>query len=416
MRTVKPQRLGVAHRVIEAYDGPRLMVTGTIAFSFEAPEVPLHEAAMWTAIAKELDAPDVVLDEGVVKTRPEVLVVGRAYPPGGQKAIGCEVRLLVGPDEEPLVDKRLLVVGDRQWQTHGASPPVPFREMPVTWARAYGGPDSKANPIGRGRIAVQDATGATIHALPNIEDPQGPVRSQHDEPRPVGFAPLDVRMAVRQHYAGTYDEAWANDVAPALPQDFDWHFFNLAPPDQWLNRPWQAGDRFAVENMHPEHARLEGEIPSFKVRAWITRVDDPDKALNEVPLTLDTVMLLPGAALAIAYHRGQLPVLHDDAADIDHLLLAAEAPSHEKPLEHYRQVFKKRTEGEYRGIYAMKDEDLLPPFPEDFDVMGLSELEGPGDVLGSENAYASNVQRHLQDKQATTRAEVEASGAEVPPL
>jgi hypothetical protein len=97
----------------------------------------------------------------------------------------------------------LRVVGDRVWRrspgggdTLDASAPAPFREMKLSYARAYGGiaradgleapfPD---NPIGRGYyLSAQDAVNKP---LPNIEEAHLPApRSWQDPARPAGWGP-----------------------------------------------------------------------------------------------------------------------------------------------------------------------------------------------------------------------------------
>jgi hypothetical protein len=105
--------------------------------------------------------------------------------------------------------RRVRVVGDRSWVrrrgTLAPTAPLPFNEMPLSLARAYGGktlwdaleiahPD---NPAGRGFVLEEAA--AQGAALPNLEDPDRPIRSWDDRPEPVGlgFCPMTCGARLR---------------------------------------------------------------------------------------------------------------------------------------------------------------------------------------------------------------------------
>ncbi|WP_394830334.1 DUF2169 domain-containing protein [Pendulispora rubella] len=94
----------------------------------------------------------------------------------------------------------IFVVGDRIWKRSGrslvASDPRPFTAMPVDWSRAFGGttlqeglpvPDP-INPEGRGAYLSPDH--AADNPLPNLEDPNAPVRNWNDRPLPVAWSPI----------------------------------------------------------------------------------------------------------------------------------------------------------------------------------------------------------------------------------
>ena len=136
------------------------------------------------------------------RTATDVIVLADARCPGGPK-VATKVGLRVGPYEQ-----ELLVIGDRVWERSlGAvtpSSPVPFELMPLTWAHAFGGPaqgpygpvQHPANPLGKGYAL--DAGAAVGQPLPNIEDPQAPIRAWNDRPDPVGFGPYPFNWLLRQ--------------------------------------------------------------------------------------------------------------------------------------------------------------------------------------------------------------------------
>ena len=163
MRTVKPQRLGVLLRTFEN-DRKHYVSVGILAyFAFDQPNRLLHEVNMYKALGPLFEE-GLVLDECMPKAEPEVLLDGDAFPPGGQPAGACKVRVTMAG-----VDKTLYVVGDRHWTLSGPSDPVPFERMPVSWARAFGGEGFDRNPSGRGFAEVEDPeTKKKVRPLPNV--------------------------------------------------------------------------------------------------------------------------------------------------------------------------------------------------------------------------------------------------------
>lgn len=94
---------------------------------------------------------------------------------------------------------QLSVFGDRRWLRTAAglvaSEPKPFTEMPLSYARAYGGSTCHDyetatfpyNPLGIGYyLSAQAAEG---QVLPNIEASACLIRSWQDQPEPAGCAP-----------------------------------------------------------------------------------------------------------------------------------------------------------------------------------------------------------------------------------
>ena len=149
----------------------------------------------------------------------EVICLGSAQAPGGHAVPQMDVSLAVGQ-----VRRRLRVFGDRSWLTGGkrASDPVPFMRMPMTWARAFGGTcevevdrgsvveiSHAVNPTGRGFDAARQGQllGEELRSpagypripedsrLPNIEDPERPIKDRREEPAPLCWATLPQLMS-----------------------------------------------------------------------------------------------------------------------------------------------------------------------------------------------------------------------------
>ncbi len=125
-------------------------------------------------------------DFALSKAGTDVLLAGRAVAPGGRPATRVGVRLKVAD-----VDKALQVVGERLVY-QGAlgtamTEPLPFLDMPLTWARGFGGYDPvdpgqwcEENPAGRGYAARPDRLREV--PAPNIEYPDAPFRSAISAP------------------------------------------------------------------------------------------------------------------------------------------------------------------------------------------------------------------------------------------
>lgn len=409
MRIIKPQRLAVLHRTFEMTGRFYFVPTVMVCFDIGEPDVPLHEVVMWIAATASL-GPQGAMDEGMRKGRAEVLVAGNAHPVGGVAATACQVRLAVGPDDDPWIDKRLYVVGDRHWETTGPSKPEPFTAMSTNWSHAFGGEDYALNVAGKG-LAPIERDDKTVHELPNVEDPKRLMKSKDDRPKPAGFGPLDLRHPDRRKHAGTYGQRWLDKHAPGLAEDFDFRCFNVAPEDQRLEREaFAGGERFVVENMHPDRPVIEGRMPTLVPRAWWTKTGDATRTLREIALRCDTLFVLPNQAMAVAMYRGVTEVTEDDAADIAELLVAAESPNEKKQAAHYDKALLNRLEGEMRALYGLQDADLLPPLPEGTDPMGLDRLPWPEELHHQHNAMVDNQKRKVEAERQKAVSEAEAAG------
>ncbi len=159
MKVIKPQQLGLLSRTFEHKRDSFLVLTMAAFFPLDNPSALLPEVAMWKFTAAELGT--VPLDEVLPKQRAEVLVCGRAYPPGGRPQIACQVRVRLGT-----VDKTLRVVGDRHWERGAPSAAQLFTEMPITYAQAFGGADFALNPLGKGAAPVTTPTRCPTWRIP----------------------------------------------------------------------------------------------------------------------------------------------------------------------------------------------------------------------------------------------------------
>jgi hypothetical protein len=252
------------------------------------------------------------------KPRADCLCVGTAHPPGGA-APRCVVSFAVGRDFE----KKILVVGDRQWvplggSRLGATEPAMFRSMPVTFANAYGGRDMTAqdaganfplNPSGRGyAVSAKTAIG---QPLPNLEDPARLLLDWNDRVKPRAFGPVGRTWQPRLGRAGTFDAHWQRERAPLPPADFSDRYYNAAPDDQQLEHYLRGDEEVRLTNLHPVHSTLKFRLPGWRLRAIVASAgsDDwaaPGIALREVKVNLDTLWVDADALQLVLVWRARI--------------------------------------------------------------------------------------------------------------
>lgn len=246
-------------------------------------------------------------DVSLVKPATDVLLIGRAYAPGGS-AYYVDVSLRVGP-----VGKVVRVFGDRVWQNAGAglapSAPQLFDTMPLVWERAFGGIDDGErgpegdvrNPVGRGFRAAGSRKPIEGTPLPNLEDPAEPIGAPEQRPQPACFAPMCAHWEPRRSFAGTYDEAWQSGRAPYLPADFDARFFQMAPRGLVHQGFLQGGEPVEVQGASPD-GLLRFTLPVAPVTVTYGVRGTPEPR----PAHLDTVLIVPDVGRVVLVWRAAL--------------------------------------------------------------------------------------------------------------
>ncbi|AGP41054.1 DUF2169 family type VI secretion system accessory protein [Sorangium cellulosum] len=351
MKIVKPMRLGVVPRVFMNQRTPHLLVTAFVGFSYDRPARLLYEPTVWTMVTEELGK-DGLLDEFNPKTRGELLVTGRCYPPGRVARPASSVRVQLGS-----IDKSLYVVGDRTWGMLGMSDPAPFTEMPVTWRNAFGGDGFAKNPLGKGH-------GDRSAALPNIESPRHLIHARGDRPAPAGLDGYDVTWPQRFSKIGTHDAAWRNECFPGFARDLDPTMFNMAPDDQQIDGFFRGDETFVVENMHPDKPRIEGALPGVASRCFVCLKTRDGVEIREPAMKLDTVRLFPHRERGVVLFRGGVEIAEDDARDVVAVLVACEAMGAPRPAALYHEYLTSRL-GPRNPELPDDEDDVLMPEPED---------------------------------------------------
>lgn len=358
LRITKPMNLGVLYRPFEN-NGKYYFPITVFAYFGNDPHAPfLSEMAMWQSIMPLLGDPP-ILDMGMPKPVGEVLAFGSAYAPPGQRLPARKIRL-----EVDTVGKELLVFGDRYWLsgTNRHTDPMPFSIMPVQWSTAFGFPEYAKNPWGKGGVPVTMDNGQSMHPLPNVEYPNRLLTTPKQQPDPASFSPWFVTHPDRAALQGTYDDAWRTHRFPGYPADFDWTFFNTAPPDQRLARYLRPGETYRVLGMHPEKEVVEGTVPHMTCRCFLLEEgEDGAEQFREVTLRMDTLLLFPHAEQGVAVWRGMVEVRHEDFRELKELVLGYErvgdAP---RPMSQYRAALQAYLQPESPEAYLAAEEMLIP--------------------------------------------------------
>lgn len=246
-------------------------------------QVPIHRMSQYhgkpgeSSIAQEADL--LWLKPGT-----DVLLNGRAWAPNERLVTSLDVKLQVGP-----LRKTLRVSGDREWR-HGiagatASKPEPFKYMPITWEKAFGGWDRTSadqtghrmearNPVGIGFLTHSEGTIGT--RLPNVEYPGQLISTWKDKPEPAGLNAIDCAWTPRRELAGTYDEAWRAHRFPLWAEDYDPRYGHCAPADQQIHGWLRGGEPVQLDNLSP-HGQLRFKLPRiypvFQTRFGHERVE-----------------------------------------------------------------------------------------------------------------------------------------------
>jgi hypothetical protein len=229
------------------------------------PQLPLAEADIFTG-EPGFSAPLYESDFAPFKPRCDVMLNGSAYATQDRPVRKVGVGIRVGK-----VTKAFDVVGDRVWEggLSGIRPGAskPFRQQRISYDFAFGGTDRSSdderkhnayipNPFGTGYRARETAAAIVGTPVPTTEETTNPIRSPFGSYRPMSFGPIARGWPLRAKHAGTYDQAWLDEVFPFLPHDFDDRYFQCAPGDQQTDY-LRGGEEVRLINLTPR------EVTSF---------------------------------------------------------------------------------------------------------------------------------------------------------
>lgn len=241
-------------------------------------------------------------DRAPYKLRADVVLVGRAHAPKQQPVRAIVTRLVVGE-----IDKSIEVWCSRSIKKYGDQVVEGQRmtQMPLTWERAAGGPETN-NPAGSRLDAAPDRDGMV--ALPNLQPPGVYVGQWGDTFAPIGYGPIAPKWPSRvqrlhRHISSFDIQGWENQP---LPADFDYGYFNVAPLDQQIAE-LRPDERILLENMHADHERLVTKLPGIRPRAIADRATGERE---ELPLVADTLWIDTDRKICTVVWRGQLGLRH----------------------------------------------------------------------------------------------------------
>ena len=230
--------------------------------------------------------------------RADVVFTGSAYAPPGSSVESMHVRLGVYDGGRALLDKALLV------RKAGG-----FREVPMTYERAYGGIGWPENPYG---------VGLEGSAEPSIVDPDAPTRT-------VGFGPISQSLPARKKLLRGARRALLGDV-PTLAEDIAWTYFHAAPPDQRID--WLRGDEWIVlDGLHPSLPSARTRLPGARGLARVHGLEGFGVADGQ-PLDLhaDTLRIDGDDRHVTVTFRGVFPVTDEAALEVLSVVAGIEMP------------------------------------------------------------------------------------------
>ncbi|PDT64825.1 hypothetical protein CO683_35825 [Bradyrhizobium ottawaense] len=362
---IKPRTLSLLSKCERRPPGASLIISAFAMFDLAHPGADRLEGEqdLWVMAAKELPS-GTPLDIGMPKPEAEVLIGGHAAAPQGRPTERLMLGWTIGP-----MQKHLLVTGDRYWQMTAAgwrpTAVQPFRQMPLTRQRAFGGPGYAANPVGAGHEALRRSMAGELVALPNVESPEHAIQFIDASAPPASFGPMALDDRKRLQYAGTYDAAWQQSFAPALASDADPRLFMFAPLDQRMAGFISGGEPYALQNFSAEHPLIEGCLPALRVRCFIGW-RDLSRGVTELPTRIDTLWLFAGARRGVMIYRTAIAVQELDGSDVGDIMVAYERQSElARPLDHYLNVRQLRLDRATAARYAFSEHQLAPELSAD---------------------------------------------------
>jgi len=254
--------------------------------------------------SEPLETPYGTFDAAQVFCRQDVdlIVCGEVHAPRGEPCEVLNLGLRVGDFE-----RRLLAWGDRRWRKRWrrwlATEPEPFTTMPLDASRAYGGKATTElgelpfalNPEGRGFIA-DDGDPADAF-LPNLEDPEHPVRTPEDRPEPLYLGPCGQQSFLRIQNGietGTDPSTGRPQITRFKPSLYNnAHPAFIVPTDQTA-----PGKIVSIESLRPE-GTLAFAIPDHPMHLHVQLHDRH----HLFPFHLEEIIVLADRDLVSFGHR-----------------------------------------------------------------------------------------------------------------
>ena len=271
-----------------------------------------------------------LIDQGLPKTQAEWMVFGQCHlqAPADFAQVTCQV----GESK-----KTLAVFGPRQWEkdiSFSTSPSKPevFQDMAILPMMAAGHEKHPLNPHGKQELAP-----------PTVEIPGSFITSPKDNRTPALFAPLPLECQALTKLKGTYDNKWAKEKRPFLPDDFKTISSMRCLEDQRIAGFFRGDESFSLLNMHPFEAKWERRLPGYKFRLFYNSKEGAE--LTEAPCNLDTLVFMPDTSSLELYYRALVPVSKIDyQEELQDIVIAFERLEDKRPESYYQEDYKWRFE------------------------------------------------------------------------
>lgn len=245
------------------------------------------------------------------KPRADVVLVGHAFAPPGTTVRNLIARLVVAG-----IDKSIEVWPERTVMPDGAlHEGPPFAKLPLRWERAAAGAD---NPVGLRPEPRADRGGGII--LPNLYVP-GLVGGEAIEP--IGFGPIaptwPSRAAKLPRSLHQLPHGWNHEP---LPEGLDPSYFNVAPPDQQVER-LRSDETLFLEHLHPEHPQLHTQLTPITPKITVQR----GSSIEELPMNPDTLWIDTDRSQCTLTWRAQIRLERPEAAGRIRVGMSQTAPT-----------------------------------------------------------------------------------------
>ncbi len=265
-------------------------------------------------------------DFAYFKPKSDLLLSGHCHSPNGKPIPACQIKFRVGSHL-----KTLNVFGDRQWKRSlglkTIADPKPFTKMELKYENSFGGEGYQKNPVGKGFSIQETEEGKNAILLPNIEDPENLIGSPRSRPEPAGFGPLGRMWQQRFSRLGTYKGRWLKERWPWFATDFDYGYFNAAPPEMQVNGYLQGDEELYFENLHPVHPKFESRLPGVRVRCFLNQQNSTNASqtdFKEVKMKLDTLWADMDQEKLVLVWRGAAEIQSEELEEVEHAFILAE--------------------------------------------------------------------------------------------
>lgn len=262
----------------------------------------------------------------------DVLLNGYAHIPHGEISTQVDVSMKI----KGYINKSFRVKGHRTWK-HPR--PAKFNKMSISYDNAFGGIDSTdlvklkiymPNPVGTGysyhKKNISDL------ALPNTEEIGDSITRPDGKYTPMSYGPIGRAWPSRVGYAGTYDQKWIENTMPFYPEDFDYRYFQCAPPEQQMPHI-KGGEEVNLVNLS-KYGHLSFTLPEQNIPVTVIFKKGTSVQYQSV---VDTVIFEPEYERVIMVSRAMIP-LSNDIHDVSEIIVGQLAR---------QQFHKERTPSKY---------------------------------------------------------------------